>query len=105
MRIFGMSDRARPWEYLHNGYISAAGGEVNGVRLRGVAKGVERRSSTTTFILTEPQEVDRTPHPDTLHEYMCALCEGPITVPDWDAEILAHWLRQNGVRFEIRAGR
>lgn len=98
MRIFGMSDRARPWEYLHNGYISAGGESNDGHRLRGI-KGT---ASTHTRIRLNQDEVEWAGPPlDPRGAWHQLLQTGEVVVADQKAADMARVLWSNDVVFTM----
>lgn len=101
MRIFSHSDyNEKPWDYIHNGYISAPSGMTNGVRARGV-------SSRTTLRLADAADARMNSvgfeYPRRMRDHLILLGDGhPVTLDDPTAEDVADWLTTAGVEFTAR---
>lgn len=99
MRIFGHSSGERPFEYLHNGYISA-GGETNafpdGVRYRGMIPKGDVTKSNGSGNTTVEAVFDLLP--DALPLTLAMMRDHNVSsteVPDGTALQLLEWAKEH----------
>jgi len=97
MRIFGSSTREYPWEYLHNGYISAAGmtNALPGVTYRGFTPKGATKSSGSGNTVVEAQ-FDQLP--ESLPASLALMKDQGVSsteVPDGTALQLLEWAKES----------
>ena len=98
MRMFAGSRHDKPWEYIHNGYISAVPGEntrsfkarIDSDATRIMIDDHNSRLSTS-LIMRDFTLAER----ENLYQH------GLVIVPDERAEILKDWLTQGGIVFSL----